>query len=672
MNKLKQAFTLVELIVVITIIAILWTIAFISLQWYSISARDSVRISDMSKMKSSLELFQLNTGKYPLVTEWTIITYSWAEVWTQWIFWNTTFNNVKRLDKIPTDPLTERKYTYSTTNTRNEYQIAWILEWDLALNNSLTNETFAGDKIATLKVIWNYNGKVLKVSTWSIDYILALPSLITSSWLTLEDIVINKLLAYDGYKNLPSQYEWSPYNTLWDPTITLVNNADLVVYSWDLKTLSKSDQIWIDARVAFITSLQNAYTWTTIKNEWVVQAILLIDVSTSTSTELLSSTIINNNLWWSVVVQQEQQEQQEQQSQGFTPFTLEWDWHGNNDYLNWVKIDSNWNIYVVWYSYNTSNDFYVRKLDNSWTEIWSKEWDWYGGNDNINWIDIDSSWNIYISWHIQNWTQYDFYLRKLDSTWTELWLREWDWHTGNDFLKWITIDSSWNIFVVWYGYNASNDFYIRKLDNTWTTIWTKEWDWFTSHDYLRSVTVDLSWNIYVAWQTYNSSSWNFYVRKLDSAWIEIWTKEWDWYGQTDAFSWIKSDSSWNIYIVGSTRNLDNGDFYIRKLDSSWTELWVKEWDWHLNTDYLSWIDIDSNWNIYVVWNSTNSISNDFYVRKLNSTWTEIWVKEWDWHGGSDYLTWIDIDSSWNIYVSWLINNGLDYDFYLRVMDTDWN
>ena len=32
MNKQKQAFTLVELIVVITILAILWTIAFISLQ----------------------------------------------------------------------------------------------------------------------------------------------------------------------------------------------------------------------------------------------------------------------------------------------------------------------------------------------------------------------------------------------------------------------------------------------------------------------------------------------------------------------------------------------------------------------------------------------------------------------------------------------------------------
>jgi len=32
-NNKNQAFTLVELIVVITILAILWSIAFISLQW---------------------------------------------------------------------------------------------------------------------------------------------------------------------------------------------------------------------------------------------------------------------------------------------------------------------------------------------------------------------------------------------------------------------------------------------------------------------------------------------------------------------------------------------------------------------------------------------------------------------------------------------------------------
>jgi prepilin-type N-terminal cleavage/methylation domain-containing protein len=65
-------FTLVELIVVITIIAILWTIAFITLQWYSAQARDSKRLSDIQNIKKSLELFSLNTWKYPLPDEYGV------------------------------------------------------------------------------------------------------------------------------------------------------------------------------------------------------------------------------------------------------------------------------------------------------------------------------------------------------------------------------------------------------------------------------------------------------------------------------------------------------------------------------------------------------------------------------------------------------------------------
>ena len=60
MNKIKtisanKGFTLVELIVVITILAILWTIAFISFAWYSKNSRDSVRIADMNNIEKIFE-----------------------------------------------------------------------------------------------------------------------------------------------------------------------------------------------------------------------------------------------------------------------------------------------------------------------------------------------------------------------------------------------------------------------------------------------------------------------------------------------------------------------------------------------------------------------------------------------------------------------------------------
>ena len=51
-----KAFTLVELIVTITILAILWTIAFILFQGYLRDARDSVRLSDFKNIQKAFSL----------------------------------------------------------------------------------------------------------------------------------------------------------------------------------------------------------------------------------------------------------------------------------------------------------------------------------------------------------------------------------------------------------------------------------------------------------------------------------------------------------------------------------------------------------------------------------------------------------------------------------------
>ena len=183
----EAAFTLVELIVVITILAILWTIAFISLQWYSADSRDSVRLSDTWNMKTTLELNFLDSGKYPLPDdEWTL-TYSWNILFYQWYFGETVRNNVSRnMAEIPTDPLTDKRYIYSVSNNRNELEILTLLEWDSISLNSIS-ETTAANTVVTPRITWNYNGLFVKTDT----HIVPLPSIINTEATSWEEILLD-------------------------------------------------------------------------------------------------------------------------------------------------------------------------------------------------------------------------------------------------------------------------------------------------------------------------------------------------------------------------------------------------------------------------------------------------------------------------------------------------
>ncbi len=299
MNKQRiKAFTLVELIVVITILAILGTIAFISLQWYSKDARDSTRISDMSTMKSALELYNLDAGKYPVPTNWEDITYSGSVVWTQWIFWETVYANLSKLDKIPLDPTTDKEYTYSTTGNKYEYQLWGIMEGDtISMNNSWIDNSFASLETATAYVSGNYNWIMLKSLTWTTCNILALPSIITNNldYKDIHEIVTQDNLVYTWFKSYPASFSGRILQNLANETAP----SEYVAYSdtWSCIALTNPDSS--TARVALLSWLQNAYSGTILENVWEIANIVNLDINTSSpSTDVVNyaGIFVNNVL----------------------------------------------------------------------------------------------------------------------------------------------------------------------------------------------------------------------------------------------------------------------------------------------------------------------------------------------------------------------------------------
>jgi len=153
MKKQTQAFTLVELIVVITILAILGTIAFINLQWYSWSARDSKRESDISNILKKVSVEQIKW-----VTWWELIENQSTkpviinEIATNAIQWTPKFSQLKEdwnsfKDPTKSDYILSYAKWWTSTWAYNFLQIATINEerneavvkWNYYMYNTVTD-----------------------------------------------------------------------------------------------------------------------------------------------------------------------------------------------------------------------------------------------------------------------------------------------------------------------------------------------------------------------------------------------------------------------------------------------------------------------------------------------------------------------------------------------------
>jgi prepilin-type N-terminal cleavage/methylation domain-containing protein len=290
-----KAFTLVELIVVITILAILWTIGFISLQWYSKSARDSTRISDITSMEKILNLYKLTNTQYPTPVDPTIVTYSGSTAWTQWVFWKTAYTRNAMMSNVPLDPVTALEYPYSVTADGQEYELAAVLENPIA--SSITSSAYAGTQEAQIYVKWNYNGKFLRVIKDDTTYLLWVPSIIASdiTSVDIENILISKRLVYNGHKNLPASFSWSVYDTnppdwfdFWWASYVA---SGMILFAWDMNDL-ETDQA---QRVTLFDNLQASYSWTTISAESGITQLLGIDITSDKEASNYVAIALNNS-----------------------------------------------------------------------------------------------------------------------------------------------------------------------------------------------------------------------------------------------------------------------------------------------------------------------------------------------------------------------------------------
>ena len=121
-----RAFTLVELIVVITIVGILSTIGFVSYSWYLTGARDANRISQMTKLSDALQVYE-TTRNLPLPDNYITITASGTTVGYQG-YVGVDVQEVLDFSNGGKDPKDDKYFTYYLSQDRSNFQLLAFME----------------------------------------------------------------------------------------------------------------------------------------------------------------------------------------------------------------------------------------------------------------------------------------------------------------------------------------------------------------------------------------------------------------------------------------------------------------------------------------------------------------------------------------------------------------
>lgn len=163
-QKIK-AFTLVELIIVIMIIAILSSVWFYSYVWYLSEARDSERKANMWEIKTALKLYKQKRGSYPIPWNNFNITNSWKIVAIQWVLNEDV--TLSTMDKIPLDPFVDSYYSYSVTKNKQESQIALSLEnWDFPIALLDWDYKTVSKNVLPSIILWTWVTSNIEIHDW--------------------------------------------------------------------------------------------------------------------------------------------------------------------------------------------------------------------------------------------------------------------------------------------------------------------------------------------------------------------------------------------------------------------------------------------------------------------------------------------------------------------------
>lgn len=389
----KKAVTLVELIVVTTIIAVLPIVWFYIYTSNLVDSRDAYRITQLHSVYDFLKYYK-NDKELPLPDDYIEVRVDWNVIAYQWYIWENALTTVKyKWDISKTkDPKDKIPYTYYLTKDRKYFQLMAYLEKDSNKVVKLSNDLYASSDIYVDRfpfMVWNklwiITEKTTNIPVQEIQSIAAI-------WYI--DFTGGLVWNYD--LNIDNKYLYTSANNvdLWSKIVENANiqNTTIIWLAWPEVCWSEILDInWVDTSLSY----DSAYNWWRSATPWVCTwdcknwygwffnrcIPSIITILWNIFWENASNWIMDwqGSLPWDVW------NDELRLSSTSTNVWLAWKVFFQN--IWWVTFDSIWSDQSSFYATSDSNIYWIHWY--AWSKnAWWIKLDWYGS---VNTLDDKNS-----------------------------------------------------------------------------------------------------------------------------------------------------------------------------------------------------------------------------------------------------------------------------------------
>ena len=127
LSSKRSGFTIIEILVVVSIIGLLSAVVLVGLTSFRQRGRDARRVADLRQVQNALELYYAKNGEYPSAANWGELT-------------SALIGDQIGVSQIPDDPLSDDTITYFYATTNQNYALGAELE---AEESTLLEDSYA-------------------------------------------------------------------------------------------------------------------------------------------------------------------------------------------------------------------------------------------------------------------------------------------------------------------------------------------------------------------------------------------------------------------------------------------------------------------------------------------------------------------------------------------------